>query len=74
MHGWPNKAKLGSEEKLYLQVAADLTIQKGLLLKGSRLIIPVAMQKTILGERSIKDTKESRNAENVRNNPFGSRV
>ncbi len=50
MHGWPDKAKLGSEEKLYLQVAADLTIQKGLLLKGSRLVIPVAMQKTILGK------------------------
>ena len=50
MHGWPDKAKLGSEEKLYLQVAADLTIQKGLLLKGSRLVIPVAMQKMILGK------------------------
>ena len=48
MHGWPDKAKMGSEEKLYLQVATDLTIQKGLLLKGSRLIIPCAMQKTIL--------------------------
>ena len=50
MHGWPDKAKLGSEEKLYLQVAADLTIQQGLLLNGSRLVIPVAMQKTILGK------------------------
>ena len=49
IHGWPDKAKLGPEEKLYLQVATDLTIQKGLLLKGSRLVIPVAMQKTILG-------------------------
>ena len=39
MHGWPDKAKLGSEEKLYLQVTTDLTIKKGLLL----------MQKTILG-------------------------
>ena len=48
MHGWPDKAKLGSEEKLYLQVAADLTIQQGLLLKGSCLVIPEAMQKTIL--------------------------
>ena len=50
MHGWPDKAKLGPEEKLYLQVAAYLTIQQGLLLKGSRLVIPVAMQKTILGK------------------------
>ena len=50
MHGWPDKAKLGSEENLYLQVAADLTIQKALLLKGSRLVIPVSMQKTILGK------------------------
>ncbi len=44
------QSETGSEKKLYLQVAADLTIQKGLLLKGSRLVIPVAMQKTILGK------------------------
>ena len=50
MHAWPDKAKLGSEEKLYLQVATYITIQKGLLLKGSRLVIPVAMQKTTLGK------------------------
>ena len=50
MHGWPDKAKLGSEEKLYLQVAAVPTIKKGLLHKGSRLVIPVARQKTILGK------------------------
>ena len=50
MHGWPDKAKLGSEEKLYLKVAADVTIQKGVLRKGSRLVIQVAMQKTILGK------------------------
>ena len=49
MQGWTDKAKLGSGEKLHLQVAADLTIQKGLLLIGSRLVIPVAMQTTILG-------------------------
>ena len=48
-HGCPDKVKLGSEEKLYLQVAAYLIIEKGLLLKDSRLVIPVAMQKTILG-------------------------
>ena len=73
MHGWPDKAKLGSEEKLYLQVAADLTIQKGLLLKGSRLVIPVAMQKTILGK--IHEGHQGvRKAENVRNNLFCGRV
>ena len=33
-----------------MQVAADLTIHKGLLLKCSRYVIPVAMQKTILGK------------------------
>ena len=73
MHGWPDKAKLGSEDKLYLKVAADVTIQKGVLRKGSRLVIQVAMQKRYL-ERPTKDTKESLNAENVRNNPFGGRV
>ena len=32
-HGWPDKSKLASEDKLFLPVAADLTIQKGLRLK-----------------------------------------
>ena len=73
MHGWPDKAKLGSEERLYLQAAEDITIQKGLLLKGSCLVIPGACR-IRYWERSTKDTKESRNAENVRNNMFGGRV
>ena len=44
------QSEAGSEEKLYMQVATYITIQNGLLLKGSRLAIPVAMQKTILGK------------------------
>ena len=41
-HEWPDKAKLGSEEKLYMLGATDLTIQKGLLLKYSMFEIPAS--------------------------------
>ena len=39
-HGWPDKAKLRSKEK---QVAAYLTVQRGLILKYSLLDIPGVM-------------------------------
>ena len=42
MHWRLDRAKQLSEEKLHLQVAADLTIQKGLQLIGSCVGIPVA--------------------------------
>ena len=73
MHGWPVKTILGYEDKLYPQVMTDLTFQKGLLPRGSRLATLFAMQKRYW-ERYIKDTKESRHAENERNNQFGGRV
>ena len=46
--GWPDRARLRPDEKVYLQVAAELTVQQGLLLKGSRLVIPLAMRPSIL--------------------------
>ncbi|KAI0240035.1 hypothetical protein LSAT2_009257, partial [Lamellibrachia satsuma] len=46
---WPQyRARLRPDEKVYLQVAAELTVQQGLLLKGSRLVIPLAMRPSIL--------------------------
>lgn len=36
------RAKLESDEKVYLQVSTDLTIQQGLLLKASPFVIPIA--------------------------------
>ena len=50
MYGWPDIAELGSDEKVYLQVSTDVTIQQGLLLKGSRLVIPIAMRPEILAK------------------------
>ena len=46
--GRPDRARLRPDEKVYLQVAAELTVQQGLLLKGSRLVIPLAMGPSIL--------------------------
>lgn len=42
--GWPDKHLLPGLVKPYFQFAAELTVQKGLLLKGSRIVIPVSLQ------------------------------
>ena len=47
-HGWPDRARLSPEEKLYSLVAAELSIEQGLLLKGARLVIPPALRQSML--------------------------
>ena len=42
--GWPEKCSLEGPLKLYAPFAAELTVQNGLLLKGSRLVIPALMR------------------------------
>ena len=46
--GWPEKSSLPPELKPYYQVAAELTVQKGLILRGSRMVIPPPMRKRVL--------------------------
>ena len=46
--GWPDKSKLSGIIKKYHSVAAELSVQNGLLVRGSRLVIPVSMQPEIL--------------------------
>ena len=46
--GWPSKSTLKGPIKVYAQFAAELTVQHGLLLKGSRLVIPASMCSDIL--------------------------
>ena len=46
--GWPSKSTLKGPIKVYAQFAAELTVQHGLLLKGSRLVIPASMRSDIL--------------------------
>ena len=46
--GWPHHSKLKGNIKLYKPVADELSVQSGLLLRGSRIVIPTALQKEIL--------------------------
>ena len=45
--GWPNK-KLPDIVKPYSSVAAELSVQNGLLLSGCRIVVPTAMKQDIL--------------------------
>ena len=46
--GWPHHSKLNGTIKLYKSVASELSVQGGLLLRGSHIVIPPALQKDIL--------------------------
>ena len=46
--GWPEKSSLPPELKPYYPVAAELTVQNGLILRGGRMDIPPPMRKDIL--------------------------
>ena len=42
--GWPNKDTLSGPVKPYFQFTGELNVQNGLLLKGSRIVIPTSLQ------------------------------
>lgn len=46
--GWPVYSKLTGPVKIYWSERAVLTVHDGLLLKGSRLVIPTAMRSSVL--------------------------
>ena len=46
--GWPEKCSLKGPVKLYAPFAAELTVQNGLLLKGSRLVMATPMRLDML--------------------------
>ena len=46
--GWPDKDLIPSPVKPYFQFAGELNVQKGILLKASRIVIPTSMQLEIL--------------------------
>ena len=46
--GWPNKKKLPDIVRPYSSVAAELSVQNGLLLRGCRIVVPTAMRQDIL--------------------------
>ena len=46
--GWPHHSKLKGNIKVYKHVASELSVQSGLLLRGSGIVIPSALRKDIL--------------------------
>ena len=48
LEGWPLKHQLYGPIKKYYYVAAELSVQNGLLLRGSRLVIPASLQRDVL--------------------------
>ena len=46
--GWPDRSCLPGPLNPYLPERSELTIQQGLLMKGSRLVIPVSMRLDVL--------------------------
>ena len=47
--GWPsNKSQIPSEIKPYLKCHDKLTMQDGILFKGSRIVIPAAIRKEMI--------------------------
>ena len=51
--GWPQKNLIPGPVKPYVHVAAELTVQNDLLLRGSRIVIPVSLQPEILEKLHI---------------------
>ena len=61
--GWPSIKSIPQALKKFYPVAAELSVQNGLLLRGSRLVIPVSMQTDILqklhvGHQGIRKCRE----------------
>ena len=48
LNGWPKKSKIQTLVKPFYSVAGELTIQDGLLMRGSRLVISTEMQAEVL--------------------------
>ena len=60
---WPNQAEISTLIRPYLLVASELSVVHGLLMRGTRIVIPKAMRKGILeklheGHQGIAKTRE----------------
>ena len=61
--GWPAKESLPGVLKPYHHVASELTVEKGLLIRGSRVVIPASMRVCMLdklhtGHQGITKSRE----------------
>eukprot|EP00731_Ephydatia_muelleri_P034154 Em0049g1a len=48
LNGWPEKKKLPGPVRAYSHVSAELTVVKGLLMRGARIVIPESMRPEML--------------------------
>ena len=48
LKGWPDRSQLKGAIKPYLPVSAELTVQDGLLMRGSRIVIPPPLRLEML--------------------------
>ena len=48
LDGWPEKKKLPGPVRAYSHVSAELTVVKGLLMRGARIVIPESMRPEML--------------------------
>ena len=46
--GWPHKSQLPNDVKPFMSVSAELSLQDGLLMRGSRIVIPKSLRADIL--------------------------
>ena len=53
--GWPDKDLVPNLLKPYFQFSGELNAQKGLLLKGSRIVIPTSMMQVLRYAMSSKN-------------------
>ena len=63
LDGWPEKKKLSGPVRAYSQVSAELTVVKGLLMRGARIVISESMRPEMLknihgGHRGISKCRE----------------
>ena len=69
-HGWPHVHNLSGPLRPYHSVASQLTVHNGLLLKGTRIVIPSALHLDILDQHVVV-IKASLNTTHEHNNLFG---
>ncbi|XP_060085463.1 uncharacterized protein K02A2.6-like [Ylistrum balloti] len=50
LHGWPDRRTLSKSANLFWPMASELTVQQGLLMRNSRLVIPMALRREILSQ------------------------
>ena len=47
-YGWPEKRTLSTDLKPYFSISAEISVVSGLLMRGSRIIIPPTLRETML--------------------------